>query len=86
MVDVIFKRFPATPPLNVDVAFVDVASKLPTVDCVPVAMSAVPAAFEVMMEFGEKDVAFVPPFAMVSAEARERTPVELNDEVAVEPK
>jgi hypothetical protein len=40
-----------------------VAIKFPTVSCVPVAMSAVPAELETMMELGEKDVEPVPPFA-----------------------
>ena len=47
-------------PQNWDVAVV-VASKFPTVSWVPVAMSVVPSESETIIEFGEKDVAFVPP-------------------------
>ena len=46
-----------TEPANVDVAVV-VASMLPTVSCVPVAIR-VPAEFDVMIEFGENVVAVV---------------------------
>ena len=38
-----------------------VASKFPTVSWVPVAMSVVPSESETIIEFGEKEVAFVPP-------------------------
>ena len=40
---------------------VEVAKSEPTVSCDDVAMRAVPAAFDVMIEFGEKEVAPVPP-------------------------
>ena len=50
-----------TLPKKYDVLVV-VAIKLPTVSCVPVAISAVPFEFDVMMEFGAKDVLPVPPF------------------------
>ena len=39
-----------------------VAIKFPTVSCEVVAVKAVPAALETMIEFGEKEVAPVPPF------------------------
>ena len=45
-----------TAPINVDVAVEEVASKLPTVSCVPVA-ARLPEALVVMMEFGAKVVA-----------------------------
>ncbi len=41
--------------------FVVVEMSEPTVSCDDVAMRAVPAALDVMMEFGENDVAPVPP-------------------------
>ena len=41
-------------PLKYELAVV-LAIKFPTVSCVPVAVSAVPAELETMMEFGEND-------------------------------
>ena len=83
--DVALNMLAATPPEKVEVAVV-VATKFPTVSCVPVATSAVPAAFEVMIEFGANDVEPVPPDDTASACARVSTPAVLNDDVAVVPK
>src|SRR6266404_2457944 len=59
-----------------------VAKMLPTVNWVPVAMSAVPPAFDAMMEFGEKPEALVPPLANgrmpETCEVRETVPVKLE--------
>ena len=52
--------------------FVVVAMMLPTVSCVPVAISDSPSDDDVMMEFGAKDVLPVPPFSTPS--------VPVNDE------
>jgi hypothetical protein len=71
--------------MKYDVADV-VAIRFPTVNCVPVAMRAVPAEFETMIEFGAKLVAPVPPDVTARAEARVNAPALLNEDVAVPPK
>ena len=48
-------------PRKFDIPVVDVANKFPTVSCVPVAIRAVPAEFETIIELTGKDVEFVPP-------------------------
>jgi hypothetical protein len=50
-------------PVKYEVAVV-VAIRFPTVNCVPVATSVVPALSETIIEFGANDVAFVPPPAV----------------------
>ena len=51
---------PSLPKKNDVLVVVEI--KLPTVSCDVVAMRAEPSKFDVMMEFGEKEVEFVPPF------------------------
>ncbi len=59
VVPVTESRFVDIPPINVEVA-VDVAKRFPTVNCVPVAVSA-PSESVVTIEFGApvKDVPFI---------------------------
>jgi hypothetical protein len=72
-----------TEPRKDELAVV-VATMLPTVSCVPVAMSAVPFELDTMMELAAKEEEFVPPLAIgripVTPVVRETCPPRLDRE------